>query len=111
MDEDAAHYLAAAVIEQGVRDWRAARHANLIDMNGETIHKNLGKLTSSNAFATFETVPEVKSLKTFFFDGGVEIWIAFAGFKIDVDLIVGGLEKSVNNSRQYLHWHRQANRR
>ena len=85
MNNEAAQFLAAAVIEQAVRDWRAARNANLIDMHGNSNKHNLVKLTRSKSFATFETAGEVETLKSFFFCHGVETWVAFAGLNINVD--------------------------
>tara|TARA_R100001463_G_scaffold25697_3_gene60731 strand:+ start:1138 stop:1485 length:348 start_codon:yes stop_codon:yes gene_type:complete len=104
VNDDAALYLSAAVIEQAVRDWRAARNANLIDMNGNTIRINLVKLMRSKGMATFETAGEVESLKTFFFGEGLEAWVAFARLNINPDFILYQLENSVKHRRQHLHW-------
>ena len=104
MNDDAALYLSAAVIEQAVRDWRAARNANLISSDGNTIRINLVKLVNSKGLATFETAGEVESLKTFFFGNGLETWIDFARLNINPDFIIYQLENSVKHRRQYLNW-------
>ena len=103
MNDEAAHYLAAAVIEQGVRDWRAARKSRLIDSNGNMIRKNF-RTKNGKMPATFDDPAEVDSLRTFFIGDGIDVFIAYTGLKVNPDFIVNGLERSVKNKRQYLHW-------
>ena len=106
MDDEAGLFLAAAVIEQGVRDWRAARKSQLIDENGKLNLEKLKRFKTKNLPGVFEGLAEVESLRSFFHGGGIDIWIAFSGLRINPDLIVNGLEKSIKNKRQVLHWHK-----
>lgn len=106
MNDEAALYLAAAVIEQGVRDWRAARNSHLIDENGNMIRENF-RSKNGKMPATFDDPAEVDSLRTFFFCDGLELFLVHTGLKVNPDFIVNGLERSVKNKRQYLHWQRQ----
>lgn len=107
MDDEAAMYLAGGVIEQAVRDWRLARRAGLIKSNGlidrNAITKYYRNSSNTKLPTGFDGPAEVESLVKFFNNGGLEAWINFAGLQVDPDLIMDGLDASVQRRRQNLH--------
>ena len=89
-------YFVGAVIEQAVRDWRLARRCGFItkqgDVNGEMIqgyYRNSSNYKLPNAF---DGPADIETLASFFKRGGLEVWLRFAGFNVDAETIIAGLE-------------------
>ena len=90
-------YFVGAVIEQAVRDWRLARRIGFIDSNGEVNGDMIqGYYRNSSNYklpTAFDGPADIETLASFFNRGGLEVWLRFAGFNVDADTIIAGLEK------------------
>ena len=89
-------YFVGAVIEQAVRDWRLARRCGFItkqgDVNGEMI-QGYYRNSSNYKLPTAPDGPaDIETLASFFKRGGLEVWLRFAGFNVDAETIIAGLE-------------------
>ena len=90
-------YFVGAVIEQAVRDWRLARRIGFIDRNGDVNGDMIqGYYRNSSNYklpTAFDGPADIETLASFFNRGGLEVWLRFAGFNVDADTIIAGLEK------------------
>ena len=90
-------YFVGAVIEQAVRDWRLARRCGFItkqgDVNGEMIQGYYRNNSNYKLPTAFDGPADIETLASFFKRGGLEVWLRFAGFNVDADTIIAGLEK------------------
>jgi len=90
-------YFVGAVIEQAVRDWRLARRCGFItkqgDVNGEMIQGYYRNSSNYKLPTAFDGPADIETLASFFKRGGLEVWLRFAGFNVDADTIIAGLEK------------------
>ena len=89
-------YFVGAVIEQAVRDWRLARRCGFItkqgDVNGEMIQGYYRNSSNYKLPTAFDGPADIETLASFFKRGGLEVWLRFAGFNVDAETIVAGLE-------------------
>ena len=89
-------YFVGAVIEQAVRDWRLARRCGFItkqgDVNGEMIQGYYRNSSNYKLPTAFDGPADIETLASFFKRGGLEVWLRFAGFNVDADTIIAGLE-------------------
>ena len=90
-------YFVGAVIEQAVRDWRLARRCGFItkqgDVNGEMIQGYYRNSSNYKLPTAFDGPADIETLASFFKRGGLEVWLRFAGFNVDADTIIAGLEQ------------------
>ena len=90
-------YFVGAVIEQTVRDWRLARRCGFItkqgDVNGDVIRGYYRNSSNYKLPTAFDGPADIETLASFFKRGGLEVWLRFAGFNVDADTIIAGLEK------------------
>ena len=90
-------YFVGAVIEQAVRDWRLARRCGFItkqgDVNGDMIQGYYRNSSNYKLPTAFDGPADIETLASFFKRGGLEVWLRFAGFNVDADTIIAGLEK------------------
>ena len=90
-------YFVGAVIEQAVRDWRLARRCGFItkqgDVNGEMIQGYYRNSSNYKLPTAFDGPADIETLASFFKRGGLEVWLRFAGFNVDADTVIAGLEK------------------
>ena len=90
-------YFVGAVIEQAVRDWRLAKRCGFItkqgDVNGEMIQGYYRNSSNYKLPTAFDGPADIETLASFFKRGGLEVWLRFAGFNVDADTIIAGLEK------------------
>ena len=90
-------YFVGAVIEQAVRDWRLARRCGFItkqgDVNGEMIKGYYRNSSNYKLPTAFDGPADIETLASFFKRGGLEVWLRFAGFNVDAETIIAGLEK------------------
>ena len=90
-------YFVGAVIEQAVRDWRLARRCGFItkqgDVNGDVIRGYYRNSSNYKLPTAFDGPADIETLASFFKRGGLEVWLRFAGFNVDADTIIAGLEK------------------
>ena len=90
-------YFVGAVIEQAVRDWRLARRCGFIkkqgDVNGEMIQGYYRNSSNYKLPTAFDGPADIEMLASFFKRGGLEVWLRFAGFNVDAETIIAGLEK------------------
>ena len=89
-------YFVAAIIEQAVRDWRLARRCGFItkqgDVNGEMIQGYYRNSSNYKLPTAFDGPADIETLASFFKRGGLEVWLRFAGFNVDAETIIAGLE-------------------
>ena len=89
-------YFVGAVIEQAVRDWRLARRCGFItkqgDVNGEMIQGYYRNSSNYKLPTAFDGPADIETLEAFFKRGGLEVWLRFAGFNVDAETIIAGLE-------------------
>ena len=89
-------YFVGAVIEQAVRDWRLARRCGFItkqgDVNGEMIQGYYRNSRNYKLPTAFDGPADIETLASFFKRGGLEVWLRFAGFNVDAETIIAGLE-------------------
>ena len=89
-------YFVGAVIEQAVRDWRLARRCGFItkqgDVNGEIIQGYYRNSSNYKLPTAFDGPADIETLASFFKRGGLEVWLRFAGFNVDAETIIAGLE-------------------
>ena len=89
-------YFVGAVIEQAVRDWRLARRCGFItkqgDVNGEMIQGYYRNSSNYKLPTAFDGPADIEALASFFKRGGLEVWLRFAGFNVDAETIIAGLE-------------------
>ena len=89
-------YFVGAVIEQAVRDWRLARRCGFItkqgDVNGEMIQGYYRNSSNYKLPTAFDGPADIETLASFFKHGGLEVWLRFAGFNVDAETIIAGLE-------------------
>ena len=89
-------YFVGAVIEQAVRDWRLARRCGFItkqgDVNGEMIQGYYRNSSNYKLPTAFDGPADIETLALFFKRGGLEVWLRFAGFNVDAETIIAGLE-------------------
>ena len=89
-------YFVGAVIEQAVRDWRLARRCGFItkqgDVNGEMIQGYYRNSSNYKLPTAFDGPADIETLASFFNRGGLEVWLRFAGFNVDAETIIAGLE-------------------
>ena len=89
-------YFVGAVIEQTVRDWRLARRCGFItkqgDVNGEMIQGYYRNSSNYKLPTAFDGPADIETLASFFKRGGLEVWLRFAGFNVDAETIIAGLE-------------------
>ena len=89
-------YFVGAVIEQAVRDWRLARRCGFItkqgDVNGEMIQGYYRNSSNCKLPTAFDGPADIETLASFFKRGGLEVWLRFAGFNVDAETIIAGLE-------------------
>ena len=89
-------YFVAAIIEQAVRDWRLARRCGFIkeggEVNGEAIQGYYRNSSNYKLPTAFDGPADIETLASFFKRGGLEVWLRFAGFNVDAETIVAGLE-------------------
>ena len=100
-------YFVGAVIEQAVRDWRLARRCGFItkqgDVNGEMIQGYYRNSSNYKLPTAFDGPADIETLASFFKRGGLEVWLRFAGFNVDADTIIAGLEKVTANKPKIGH--------
>ena len=89
-------YFVGAVIEQAVPDWRLARRCGFItkqgDVNGEMIQGYYRNSSNYKLPTAFDGPADIETLASFFKRGGLEVWLRFAGFNVDAETIIAGLE-------------------
>ena len=89
-------YFVGAVIEQAVRDWRLARRCGFIkeggEVNGEMIQGYYRNSSNYKLPTAFDRPADIETLASFFKRGGLEVWLRFAGFNVDAETIIAGLE-------------------
>ena len=89
-------YFVGAVIEQAVRDWRLARRCGFItkqgDVNGDMIQGYYRNSSNYKLPTAFDGPADIETLASFFKRGGLEVWLRFAGFNVDAETIIAGLE-------------------
>ena len=89
-------YFVGAVIEQAVRDWSLARRSGFItkqgDVNGEMIQGYYRNSRNYKLPTAFDGPADIETLASFFKRGGLEVWLRFAGFNVDAETIITGLE-------------------
>ena len=89
-------YFVGAVIEQAVRDWRLARRCGFItkqgDVSGEMIQGYYRNSSNYKLPTAFDGPADIETLASFFKRGGLEVWLRFAGFNVDAETIIAGLE-------------------
>ena len=89
-------YFVGAVIEQAVRDWRLARRCGFItkqgDVNGQMIQGYYRNSSNYKLPTAFDGPADIETLASFFKRGGLEVWLRFAGFNVDAETIIAGLE-------------------
>ena len=89
-------YFVGAVIEQAVRDWRLARRCGFItkqgDVNGEMIQGYYRNSSNYKLPTAFDGPADIETLASFFKRGGLEVWLRLAGFNVDAETIIAGLE-------------------
>ena len=89
-------YFVGAVIEQAVRDWRLARRCGFItkqgDVSGEMIQGYYRNSSNYKLPTAFDGPADIETLASFFKRGGLEVWLRFAGFNVDAETIITGLE-------------------
>ena len=89
-------YFVGAVIEQAVRDWRLARRCGFIkeggEVNGEAIQGYYRNRSNYKLPTAFDGPADIETLASFFKRGGLEVWLRFAGFNVDAETIIAGLE-------------------
>ena len=89
-------YFVGAVIEQAVRDWRLARRCGFItkqgDVNGEMIQGYYRNSSNYKLPTAFDGPANIETQASFFKRGGLEVWLRFAGFNVDAETIIAGLE-------------------
>ena len=89
-------YFVGAVIEQAVRDWRLARRCGFItkqgDVSGEMIQGYYRNSRNYKLPTAFDGPADIETLASFFKRGGLEVWLRFAGFNVDAETIITGLE-------------------
>ena len=90
-------YFVRAVIEQAVRDWRLARRCGFIrkgvEVNGEAIQGCYRNSSNYKLPTAFDGPADIETLASFFKRGGLEVWLRFAGFNVDAETIIAGLEQ------------------
>ena len=90
-------YFVGAVIEQAVRDWRLARRCGFItkqgDVNGDMIQGYYRNSSNYKLPTAFDGPADIETLASFFKRGGLEVWLRFAGFNVDAETIIAGLEQ------------------
>ena len=90
-------YFVAAIIEHAVRDWRLARRCGFIneggEVNGEAIQGYYRNSSNYKLPTAFDGPADIETLASFFKRGGLEVWLRFAGFNVDAETIVAGLEQ------------------
>ena len=100
-------YFVGAVIEQAVRDWRLARRCGFItkqgDVNGEMIQGYYRNSSNYKLPTAFDGPADIETLSSFFKRGGLEVWLRFAGFNVDAETIIAGLEKVTANKPKIGH--------
>ena len=89
-------YFVGAVIEQAVRDWLLARSCGFItkqgDLSGEMIQGYYRNSSNYKLPTAFDGPADIETLASFFKRGGLEVWLRFAGFNVDAETIIAGLE-------------------
>ena len=89
-------YFVGAVIEQAVRDWLLARSCGFItkqgDVSGEMIQGYYRNSSNYKLPTAFDGPADIETLASFFKRGGLEVWLRFAGFNVDAETIIAGLE-------------------
>ena len=89
-------YFVGAVIEQAVRDWRLARRCGFItkqgDVSGEMIQGYYRNSSNYKLPTAFDGPADIETLASFFKRVGLEVWLRFAGFNVDAETIIAGLE-------------------
>ena len=89
-------YFVGAVIEQAVHDWRLARRCGFItkqgDVNGEMMQGYYRNSSNYKLPTAFDGPADIETLASFFKRGGLEVWLRFAGFNVDAETIIAGLE-------------------
>ena len=89
-------YFVGAVIEQAVRDWLLARRCGFIrkqgDVSGEMIQVYYRNSSNYKLPTAFDGPADIETLASFFKRGGLEVWLRFAGFNVDAETIIAGLE-------------------
>ena len=61
-------------------------------MNGEAIHDYYRNSSNYKLPTAFDGPADIETLASFFKRGGLEVWLRFAGFNVDAETIVAGLE-------------------
>ena len=89
-------FFVGAVIEQAVRDWLLARRCGFIrkqgDVSGEMIQGYYRNSSNYKLPTAFDGPADIETLASFFKRGGLEVWLRFAGFNVDAEKIIAGLE-------------------
>ena len=89
-------FFVGAVIEQAVRDWLLARSCGFItkqgDVSGEMIQGYYRNSSNYKLPTAFDGPADIETLASFFKRGGLEVWLRFAGFNVDAETIIAGLE-------------------
>ena len=89
-------YFVGAVIEQAVRDWLLARSCGFITKQGDVSREMIqGYYRNSSNYklpTAFDGPADIETLASFFKRGGLEVWLRFAGFNVDAETIIAGLE-------------------
>ena len=89
-------FFVGAVIEQAVRDWLLARRCCFItkqgDVSGEMIQGYYRNSSNYKLPTAFDGPADIDTLASFFKRGGLEVWLRFAGFNVDAETIIAGLE-------------------
>ena len=89
-------FFVGAVIEQAVRDWLLARRCGFItkqgDVNGEMIQGYYRNSSNYKLPTAFDGPADIETLASFFKRGGLEVWLRSAGFNVDAETIIAGLE-------------------
>ena len=100
-------YFVGAVIEQAVRDWRLARRCGFIkeggEVNGAAIQGYYRNSSNYKLPTAFDGPADIETLASFFNRGGLEVWLRFAGFNVDAETIIAGLEKVTANKPKIGH--------
>jgi hypothetical protein len=61
-------------------------------VNGEAIQGYYRNSINYKLPNSFDGPADVQTLASFYINGGLEVWLGFAGFNMDAEIIVAGLE-------------------
>ena len=63
------------------------------EVNGKAIQGYYRNSSNYKLPTAFDGPADIETLASFFNRGGLEVWLRFAGFNVDAETIIAGLEK------------------